>query len=414
MGVGCKVKFRALKIAFSPALCGLFFCAFAAHARANDVLADFDFLWETVEKKYVYLDAARWQCVRERSRPRAQAATREDALALFENAIESLTDFHAHLNINNAKSWRLIPSGSDVRARLDDQGRAVVEAVRARSSAASAGIRVGDTVVSVANVPTAQAIDAHLARFPCLDRTQTHVREWALQRLLAGTHAGPRALTLTQVDGMQRNLWLPAPKVDELNTSIKRLPDGTAIITITEVGNDETVTRFHAQLARVMDAPALILDLRETATGGNTSVAEPILARFITAESDYQRITPRDGATWNRKVKPDTTRATYDKPIAIVVGRWTASMGEGMAIGLNALRNAPVVGAPMAGLRGGVETFTLPKSGWRFTIPTVKLSHIDGTPRENFKPIEADRNAYGTAMIYEAARRAMSANPPPR
>jgi carboxyl-terminal processing protease len=325
---------------------------------------------------------------------------------VLEEAIESLTDFHAHLNTHHERSWRLIPSGSDLRAQLQD-GQASIEAVRPRSSAALAGVRPGDRLVSVHSVPTAQAITAHLARFPCVDADAKASQHWALQRLLAGTHDQPRALAFQRVDGSRRTVWLPAPSVETAKPRMRRLSDGTAVITVTELGDRETVKKFHQQLQRAMNAPGLILDLRETANGGNTSVAEPILARFVRGEQPYQQVLPRNDAAYARTVIGDAEKPLFAKPIAVVVGPWTASMGEGLAIGLNATRRAPVVGAPMAGLRGAVETFTLPNSGWRFTIPTAQLAHMNGTPREAFQPIEADRSVYGTALIYEAARRVM-------
>lgn len=407
-----------LKIAFLPALCGLFFFGASAWSRGADALADFDVLWATVEREYAYYDEADtarvWACVRERVRPRVEKASLDEALPLFEEAIESLTDFHAHMNIHRPQSWRLIPSGSDIRAQWED-GQAIVEAVRPRSPAAQAGVRPGQTVRRVGGVPTAQAIAAHLARYPCVDPTSRWAQHWALQRVLAGTHAAARELTLERRDGSLRTVWLPTPRVDRPSTpQYKTLPDGTVVIAITELGHAHTVSRFHSQLDRAIarDAPGLIIDVRETATGGNTSVAEPILARFVAHEAGYQRVLPRHGPPSVRTVKPDPLGRVFDKPVAVVVGPWTASMGEGLAIGLHALRAAPVVGLPMAGLRGAVETFTLPNSGWAFTLPTAKLAHVNGTPREAFQPLPVERNVYGTALVFEAAQRALQAQRP--
>jgi peptidase S41-like protein len=70
----------------------------------------------------------------------------------------------------------------------------------------------------------------------------------------------------------------------------------------------------------------------------------------------------------------------------VLVGRWTASMGEGMAIGLDGMRRATLVGTRMAGLRGAVVTHTLPRHHFGFTFPFERLRHLDGTPREQFVP----------------------------
>ena len=54
------------------------------------------------------------------------------------------------------------------------------------------------------------------------------------------------------------------------------------------------------------------------------------------------------------------------------------------SIGLDAIRGAPVFGTPMAQLLGALGEMTLPTSGIVVRIPTEKLYHINGTPREAF------------------------------
>ena len=61
-------------------------------------------------------------------------------------------------------------------------------------------------------------------------------------------------------------------------------------------------------------------------------------------------------------------------------------MGEGMTIGLDAMNRAKIVGTRMAGLCGATEVFTLPNSGIGARFPTLRLYHLDGTPREKFVP----------------------------
>jgi C-terminal processing protease CtpA/Prc len=299
----------------------------------------------------------------------------------------------------------LVPSGADLAASWRD-GRAQITAVRPRTPTARSGIRAGDVVEAINDVPIGTAMRA--ANPACVEADAGSIApHWALQRVLAGRHADARKLTLVREDGARFSVWLPKPMIDENKPRAKRLRDGTAVIPISNLGDAKTVAQFDAQLQRYQDAPALLIDLRETATGGNTDVAEPILARFIERAAAYQRVEPRNASAYDRTIAPRGP-FTFTKPIAVIVGPWTASMGEGMAIGLNALRGAPVVGAPMAKLRGAVQTFTLPASGWRFTIPTEKLLHIDGTPREAFAPMAAGKNDYGTDTVFVTARQALS------
>ena len=41
----------------------------------------------------------------------------------------------------------------------------------------------------------------------------------------------------------------------------------------------------------------------------------------------------------------------------------------------------------MAGLNGAIYSFTMPNTTVGFSFPAEKLFHVDGTPRENFKPV---------------------------
>jgi carboxyl-terminal processing protease len=61
-------------------------------------------------------------------------------------------------------------------------------------------------------------------------------------------------------------------------------------------------------------------------------------------------------------------------------------MGEGIAIGLDGMKRATIVGTQMAGLNGGVFTLELPETKIGVTYPGERLNHINGTPRENFTP----------------------------
>ena len=95
---------------------------------------------------------------------------------------------------------------------------------------------------------------------------------------------------------------------------------------------------------------------------------------------------------------------TYRQPVAVLVGRWTGSMGEGLAIGLDGMGRALTVGTPMAGLLGGVSVLTLPQTGISVRIPTERLTHIDGTPREAYVPhVEVRLGQPGGDAVLERA-----------
>jgi carboxyl-terminal processing protease len=66
-------------------------------------------------------------------------------------------------------------------------------------------------------------------------------------------------------------------------------------------------------------------------------------------------------------------------------------MGEGVAIGMDALKRAEIVGTEMAGLLGATYAIRLPNSGIGVNFPGEKLFHVNGTPREDFTaPVHVD------------------------
>ena len=264
--------------------------------------ADFDVLWRRIRDEYAYWDAKTtdWAAVRLRYRGQARNACDRNAfIMVLERTVESLYDSHAHLNVNLPSSTRLVPSGLDVWAEWRD-GKAIVTQVRAASPAAQAGLRPGTEILAIQGVPVAQALAARLPEG--LRTVDAAARQWALLAMLAGQHDLPRRWTV-RTGAEERDVapdehsWPMLPRVEG-----RRLEADIGYVRINELGAEETVGEFDAALAPLMDTRGLVLDLRNTAAGGNTDVAEPILGRFIAQASDYQVIVPRDRPSWVRRV----------------------------------------------------------------------------------------------------------------
>ena len=148
-------------------------------------------------------------------------------------------------------------------------------------------------------------------------------------------------------------------------------------------------TCWSPSLAQLKDTDGLILDLRDTPSGGDATVARPLMGRLVPAAFPYQRHERRGPGnsprTWTEVVEPRGPFA-YDRPMAVLVGRWTASMGEGVAIALDGGKRAAVFGSPMARLRGAIETHMLKHTKVPVRVPAERLYHVDGTSRELFVP----------------------------
>jgi carboxyl-terminal processing protease len=143
----------------------------------------------------------------------------------------------------------------------------------------------------------------------------------------------------------------------------------------------------------------LIIDLTETPSGGNSAVARAIMGRFISKEMPYQKHEAFETRykirrSWIEYVSP--LKSTYSKEVYILVGHWTGSMGEGIAIGFDGIGKAKIIGTKMAGLLGAIEGFKLSQTNIGFQIPTERLYHINGTPREKFIPKYLCGNIYNS------------------
>jgi C-terminal processing protease CtpA/Prc len=172
------------------------------------------------------------------------------------------------------------------------------------------------------------------------------------------------------------------------------------------------VAAFDRALDGLRQTRGLIIDLRNTPSGGNSSVARGILGRFVERELPYQKhvLPAEERATGVRRSWFELVSRrgdyVYARPIAVLVSRWTGSMGEGLAIGFDATTAGTVIGTAMAGLVGATMSVRLPRTGIGINVPTERLYHVNGTPREEFQPavlVDVARASPGQDPFVEAA-----------
>lgn len=329
-----------------------------------------------------------------------------DRIAVFERLLDDLYDPHVNLSSNTLSSPRLVPSGSDLWFDLID-GNFVVAAVRKGSGAAEADVKIGDQLLR---------FNGHEPHALWKRRVHTvtgevpeHRKLWALNAAIAGRYNAPRRIELMR-HGTTRALDLgdPIPTPTRSPVSSEIISSGIGYIRYNNsLGNESTIESYDQALDALRDTRALILDLRDTPSGGNTGVAEPILGRLISEEVGYQTAVYGDGSSITSTILPRGPW-TYDKPIVVLCGRWTGSMGEGIVIGLDGIGRAKVMGSAMAGLAGGTQPIDLPESGLQVWVPTYDLHHLDETPRHRWKPqaslINADFGNGRDILLEEAIK----------
>jgi len=366
-----------------PALCLL-------QASNRDFRPDFDELINEAQRygAYVRADGVDFAAIREAYRPKFERVADKDALLdLLEHVVGELHDFHAMLGTNNGKSPRVVPSGTDLYARwVGDE--VLLDQIRQDSLAERAGLIAGDRVLSINGMPPRSAAKLWIGANPPNRRAW----DWALNSALAGRWNQDREITVLH-DGKTRTVRLktaesPRPKS---RLTARHLVGGLLYLRPeNSLGDNALIADFDRMLLELQKARGVVLDLRNTPSGGNSSVARGIMGLFISQKLPFQRhvIDERDTNTIRDWVEYATPRAS--KPVKtkliILVGRWTGSMGEGIAIGLDAMHRGIVIGTRMAGLRGAVDSFTLPLSGYNVFFPTEQIFHINGTPRHEWIP----------------------------
>ena len=381
----------------------------------EQVTHDFDYLWSYLRDNYAYFDQKEtdWDRVRQAYRQKlAEVKDQSEFVTVLERVLDELYDPHTHLKVNTSRSTRLIPTGLDIWAEWQS-GKAIITQLREGFSSEQAGLRVGMEITSINGVSVETAVSNRLG--VSLRSVNDASRSWALRAMLAGTHDTRRVIEARNRNGVTTLFQLDLPEhttVDsyqvEQRVQWEIQKDGTGYIRINDLGSDATVSDFDAALERLKGTPGLVIDLRATPSGGNTSVAEPIMGRLVERRMPYQKGVPVRGESWTREVSP-VGNWTYKGPIVVLVGRWTGSMGEGIAIGLDGMRRATVVGTRMAGLNGAVFDMQLPNTGISLNYAAEKLFHLNGTPREDFVPpvfVDLTGEEVGD-LILEVGRRTM-------
>ncbi|MBL8535977.1 MAG: hypothetical protein JNM59_01085 [Hyphomonadaceae bacterium] len=369
----------------------------AARAQTSAASDDARALIDLVFENYAYQERLtgfserRLRALREGEA--ARVSTAGELVSFGERALAALFDHHAILNSSRANSYGLVPSFADMWIETNARGRYVIEDVRAGSPAAAAGIRPGDFLVLVEGEPVSRAIERFIEA-PVGDLSPAQ-RAACARVLAAGRRDRARQLSVTH-NGVRRRLALPNLYAQgvaraEGALTVQSPAPGVAHVRFNDsLGDDATIEAFDAFMRGGPGELAVIIDLRDTVSGGNTRVARAVLGWFVDRRTPYQRHElpqeARDGGpprTWLEEVSPRGAR--YGGAVFVLVSRWTGSMGEGMALGFDAI-GARVIGTRMAGLLGAVYDFPLPSSGIALKLPAERLYHVNGAPREAFTP----------------------------
>ena len=309
-------------------------------------------------------------------------------ISLYENLLNEFYDSHIHLNTNTQSSYRL---NAPIYISLKNGKFYISEVWTSQIKSININL-IGAKIISL----NGETIESLIESFPssCNDKNNPNVKEWIANKVIAGKYDEPRVLSLLTPKAKKIKFDLDTVEIRNSDSLLSSYSiDGIGVIRINNsLGNNDLIEEFDEALYKLLNTNGLIIDLRNTISGGNTYVAKGILSRFVKQSTPYQihsyneqhgngPLIPRK---WFEYVNP--RGKYYSNPIVILVGRWTASMGEGLAIAFDSINTATVVGTEMQKLAGAVNNFDFKNRDYSFQLSTERLFHVNGMPREKYIP----------------------------
>jgi carboxyl-terminal processing protease len=314
--------------------------------------------------------------------------TEEETVLFFEYLLNEFYDNHLTLRTNRKSSFRLF---APIYITIEYGKPIITDVWQTQINNLNRNI-IGAEILKFNGIEFQQVIKD----FPthCNDKTLPETKEWVANKILAGRYNEPRILSLKLPNNKEIEYDLDSIKIinnDNLLTS--KTVNEIGIIRINNsLGNDNLVSEFDKTLDELSKTKGLIIDLRNTIFGGDSYEARGIMSRFIKEPKPYQKHSfiaksennPDIERSWIEYVSPRLEQ--YEKPVIILVGRWTGSMGEGLAIGFEGMERAEIVGSEMRRLAGEVYDFGFKHQRYGYKLSTAKLYHVNGTIREKYIP----------------------------
>lgn len=358
----------------------------------NKIKEDLNEILSSIKNSYIYLNEKEIDlaCIREKYTKKIDFIKSEEEIVLFfEYLLDEFYDSHITLNTNRQSSFRL---SSPIHSKTEN-GKTIITNVWYNQIENLTENIIGAEILKF----NAEEFNQVIERFPteCSNKENKIIRDWIGNKILAGRYNDARNLKLKLSNGKIIELNLDSLKIKKHDSLLSfNKNDSIGIITINNsLGNNALITAFDKVLNSLIATKGLIIDLRNTPSGGNSYVARGIMSRFIDKDLPYQKHQIFDQSwdnqpvvkrSWIEYVSPRGNQ--YKKPVVVLVGKWTGSMGEGLAIGFEGIKRAEIVGTKMERLAGAIFNFGFKHQKFGYQLSQEKLYHINGVLREKYIP----------------------------
>ncbi len=313
--------------------------AAARQAEEADYRAAAYEMVDKIEDNYAYRDRFEGEAIPFTPVLQREAADVDDASALLafaERMLLVLRDHHAITGSSFSDSWAVVPTYADLWI-VSREADYIVDAVRTGSPASAQGILPGMRLTHIGDDSAANAIAAFWNDLGLAD-PDAEARGFAARVLAAGRRDRERQLTFA--DGGNR-LAVTLPSLYSIErepmppVSLSQNGDVATITFNNSLGDSATIEAFDAMMAQAIDSKRIVLDLTETPSGGNTTVARAIMGWFTREPKPYQTHSlPAEyrqtgiARQWTEYVLPREGQF-YAGPLACVSVAGPAAWGKG-------------------------------------------------------------------------------------
>jgi carboxyl-terminal processing protease len=240
----------------------------------NKYEADFLEFWSDYNENYAYMSEQHidWNKVKEIYLPEARQIQADyEFVHLLERVTHELHNGHITLNMSYDTSNRIIPSGADIFVEKSGSKFFITD-VKENSKAAACGLKAGTEVVKFGNKPVEGQLANFLPRYAVTYDASMY--SYAVNMLFAGVHNTGREITYyPDSEKTEASKTLLEVKILEKNIGYIRINNS--------LGNYDVIAAFDEALDELKNTKAIILDLTDTPSGGNTTIARAIMGRFI-------------------------------------------------------------------------------------------------------------------------------------
>lgn len=383
------------KLIFGITLLLTFSCANSQETKVDrsKIEEDFEQIISDIKNNYIYLKDKKVDidCIYSNYKEKIKLIDSEDErLLFFEYLLDEFYDSHVILMKAIRQSYRLdspiFTVTKNGKTKIKNVWQTQIENLELNI--------IGSEVLKINGIDLITKIE----EFPtiCNDKNDFETRNWIANKVISGKYNEPRILTLKLSNGKIIDFDLDEIKLKKENSllTVSTINNIGIIRLNNSLGQNILIEKFDSVIDSLSTTKGLIIDLRNTTGGGNSYVARGIMSRFINESMPYQLHQIFDESwdnqpiikrSWAEYVSPRNKQ--YKNPIVVLVGKWTGSMGEGLAIGFDGLGRAEIVGTEMKRLAGGsTDNFHLKNENLNYKLMTEKLFHLNGTPREKYIP----------------------------